>query len=54
MKNLALIAAIVLAFVGSKVAFADEHVANVKCEINGEVKEMTKPECENGGGKVQE
>jgi hypothetical protein len=54
MKNLALIAAIVLAFVGSKVSFADEHAANVKCELNGEVKEMSKADCEKDGGKVQE
>ena len=53
MKNFALIAAIVLSFVGSKIAFADEH-ANVKCEVNGEVKEMPKAECEQNGGKVQE
>jgi hypothetical protein len=55
MKNLALIAALVLSFIGSKVAFADEAAAaNVKCEINGEVKEMPKADCEKDGGKVQE
>ena len=54
MKNIALIAALVFAFVGSKVAFAAEeaHAAMVKCDVNGTVSEMTAEACAEHKGTV--